>query len=1213
MPLNKLENFIKNTEGRILYVNPYDLDSTDAIENQGNSLTKPFKTIQRALLESARFSYLRGSDNDLIEKTTILLFPGEHLVDNRPGYAIKNDSGTAKAVSPAGAETVASTELSLTSTSIFDLTQSNNILYKFNSINGGVVVPRGTSIVGLDLRKTKVRPKYVPNPTDTTVNASSLFRITGTCYFWQFSMFDGDESGLVYTDPIDFSSNNQSKPTFSHHKLSCFEYADGVNVPSGYAITDLDMYYAKLSNAFNTESGRNIDQKWPANDLGFAKQRPEWEIVGAFASDPVTITSIISGDGATPNAVITVTTSTAHDLTAGTPIKIRGVGTDDYNISTKVQSVTNSTQFTYLLPFVRNNLPASPSAASATVVIETDTVSGASPYIFNCSLRSVWGMNGLHADGAKASGFRSLVTAQFTAVSLQKDDRAFVKYNESSRLYEGISVSKVTGSALSKGSSSTSASTVYHLDSNAVYRNGWECSHIKATNDAFIQIVSVFAIGFTRHFDARSGADYSVTNSNSNFGQLSLAASGFKKEAFSKDNKAYITSVITPKAITSVDENIDWVSIDVGLTTSVGISSHLYLYGYTNVNDKPPVIIQGYRVGAKVNDKIFVNDNSNTFSADIHMVDNEISTTGLTTASGTSSSYKEYSVSSVSSNILTLGSHNLLTGESILVISDTADLPENVEEHRKYYTIRHSGTQIKLASSLTNAQNGTAITIHGGVNLKVISRVSDKDAGDIGSPVQYDASNQNWFVHTNAGNNIFTNLNVATLGERTNTSYFKRKEDSRSIDEKLYKFRVVIPKEFDNTKDPEEGFVIQESSTTGARNATDFTITTIDGDDYEYKRNPRFISTCSVSSNTVTAISELPHDLNVGDQIIVRNVTSTDNTAGTINVGYNGTFAVTAVSNDKTFQYSTTDVGGLVHTPAGFTNDTSSRTVSLPRFERNDLKSNYYIYRSDIITPHVYNVQDGVYHFYVLNADNAIATEFTTSKFSQNVTDLYPQLDRDNYNDNPAASKSYARRSPIGDVVTNDLKKSITRETADKVLQDFFIGLPISSVATNSGISTITFSREHNLSGIVTYSSLDGGSGYTNGTYYNVKLLNNGTSTWDGATAKVVVSGGSISAVDIIAGGSAYTAGEELDFDTTNIGGGTGAGVTITSAGISTVIGNTVQVTGIGTTAGGYYRVTSVPSTTQIAVAATTGDPAIISGQYLINVGPEIEVSSTSF
>jgi hypothetical protein len=740
MPLNKLENFIKNTEGRILYVNPNDLDATDAVENQGNSLTKPFKTIQRALVESARFSYLKGSDNDITEKTTILLFPGEHLVDNRPGYAIKDVSGTATAVSPAGGETVASTEFSLKSDSVFDLTQSNNILYKFNSINGGVIVPRGTSIVGLDLRKTKIRPKYVPNPTDSGVNNSAIFRVTGACYFWQFSIFDGDETGLVYTDDSDFSVNNQSKPTFSHHKLTCFEYADGVTTPSGYALTDLSMYYAKLSNAYNTETGRNIDQKWPTNPLGFAAQRPEYEIVGAFAADAIDISSVISGDGATPGAVITVTTSTEHELTAGTPIKIKGVGVSDYNISTKVQSVTNSTTFTYLLPFVRNNLPASPSASGATVTIETDTVSGASPYIFNISMRSVWGMNGMHADGARASGFRSMVVAQFTAVSLQKDDRAFVKYNETSRLYEGITVSKVTGSALSRGSSSTSASTVYHLDPRAIYRNGWECSHIKASNDAFIQIVSVFAIGFTRHFDARTGADYSVTNSNSNFGQLSLAASGFKKEAFTKDDRGYITSVITPKAITSVDDNIDWISIDVGLTTSVGISSHLYLYGFNDVNDKPPVIIQGYRVGAKTSDKLYFTDDGTTYSSDIYMVDNEISTTGLTTATGTTSGYKEYSVSSVSSSTFTLGTHNLVTGEKVLLISDVADLPENIEEHRVYYAIRHSSTEIKLASSLTNAQNTTPITVYGGTQLRVVSRVSDKDAGDVGSPIQYDAS-----------------------------------------------------------------------------------------------------------------------------------------------------------------------------------------------------------------------------------------------------------------------------------------------------------------------------------------------------------------------------------------------------------------------------------------------------------------------------------------
>ena len=175
MPLNKLENFIKNAEGRILYVNPNDLDSTDGIENQGNSLTKPFKTIQRALIEAARFSYLKGNDNDFVERTTILLFPGEHIVDNRPGFGIKSEAGQAKAVSPGGDVTGAINTLSLTLDSNFDLTQENNILYKFNSVNGGVVIPRGTSIVGLDLRKTKVRPKYVPNPTDNNAKRVQYF------------------------------------------------------------------------------------------------------------------------------------------------------------------------------------------------------------------------------------------------------------------------------------------------------------------------------------------------------------------------------------------------------------------------------------------------------------------------------------------------------------------------------------------------------------------------------------------------------------------------------------------------------------------------------------------------------------------------------------------------------------------------------------------------------------------------------------------------------------------------------------------------------------------------------------------------------------------------------------------------------------------------------------------------------------------------------
>jgi len=1230
MPLNKLENFIKNTEGRILYVNPNDLDATDGIENQGNSLTKPFKTIQRALIESARFSYLRGNDNDITEKTTILLFPGEHLVDNRPGYAIKDNGGVATAVSPGGAESFAGSELTLTLNSNFDLTQGDNILYKFNSINGGVVVPRGTSIVGLDLRKTKIRPKYVPNPTDSNAPTSAIFRITGACYFWQFSIFDGNELGLVYTDPTDFSVNNQSKPTFSHHKLTCFEYADGVNLPSGYNITDLDMYYSKVSNAFNRASGREIDQKYPAEADSFAKQRPEWEIVGAFAADPIAITTIISGDGATPGTVVTVTTQTAHGLTSGTPIKIRGINVNDYNISTKVAQVINDTQFTYTLSKVKPNLPAGPAAglapgATAAVVIETDTVSGASPYIFNCSLRSVWGMQGMHADGSKAAGFRSMVVAQFTAISLQKDDRAFVKYNASNGTFDSIGLEKVTGETLSSDSSSINQEFVYHLDPNAIYRNGWETTHIKFTNDAFIQIVSVFAIGFTRHFEARSGGDGSITNSNSNFGQISLSADGFKKEAFDKDNKGYITSIVSPRAIVGEDSTIEWVQFDVTKTNSVGINNHLYLLGYTNQDIAPPIISQGYRIGARIGDKVYVNG----YSANILMTNGPV-TSISTIASGSSSSSKIYTptlTNGSNGTVYTIsGGHNLKNGESIRIFSETGDLPEGLEENVLYYAITSEkktalgALEIQIASSRTNASSQTplSITSYGGSQLRIESRVCDKEAGELGHPIQWDPNQNQWFVHTNANSQLYQYIGTLTTPE-TEISYVLRKEDDRSLDEKIYKLRYVVPKELVNGRAPSEGFIIQDSSSTTVRENSDFTLTTLKNSDYDYDRNPRFISTCTYDSvgKLVTVRSDKPHNLKLGDKIVVNNIISTTNTTGTDNIGFNGTFNVTSITNDKTFVYSSIDVFGTTHNPGNFTSNTNVRSKDLPKFTRNDLLENLYVYRAEVITPYIYNVQDGVYYLYVLNSGNSVSAEFTDSKYSQKVTDLYPQQDRDNYQDNPPAAKTFAKRFPLGDVSTSDLKRSLTRETVDRFANTFSHGKKISGVTEGGTSAVLTFDSEHQLAGIRAYTTLNGGSGHSDGTYYNVKLFNNNaapsSAVWDGATANVTVSGGSVTSATIVEGGSGYTDGEQLYFDSSTIGGTPQSNVIVNTAGISTATSNYVQVTGIGTTAGGYFRITDTSNKSAISIAKTTGDPRLVANQYAINLGPAVTISQTAY
>jgi len=1237
MPLNKLENFIKNTEGRILYVNPNDLDATDGIENQGNSLTKPFKTIQRALIESARFSYLRGSDNDITEKTTILLFPGEHLIDNRPGYAIKSINGVATAVSPSGAESFAGNELTLTLNSNFDLTQPDNVLYKFNSITGGIIVPRGTSIVGLDLRKTKIRPKYVPNPTDANVDPSAIFKITGACYFWQFSIFDGNESGLVYTDPVDFSELNQSKPTFSHHKLTCFEYADGVNLPAGYDITDLDMYYSKVGNAYNRASGREVDQKYPGQADAFAKQRPEWEIVGAFASDPVTITSIISGDGATPGSVVTVTTEKAHGLTAGTPIKIRGINVNDYNISTKVVQVLGDNVFTYSLASVRANLPAGPAAglapgATANVTIETDTVSGASPYIFNISLRSVFGMQGMNADGSKASGFRSMVVAQFTAVSLQKDDRAFVKYNKTNRTYDSISVTRVAGEALSSGSSSTNEAFVYHLDSDAVYRNGWKTTHIKMENDSVIQIVSVFAIGFHKHFEAKSGGDASITNSNSNFGQFSLAADGFKKDAFDKDNKGYVTSIVTPRSIAGEETAIEWVQFDVTKTKAVAQNNHFYLLGYTNEDIPPPVISQGYRIGARVGEKLYLDDDANF--GEVLMTNGPI-TSGNPIAQGFESSvklYKDVVLDNDPNNgtVYVLGSnHTLKNGESIRIFSETGDLPEGLEENRLYYAITRekksslATNEIQIASSRTNAdaQIPIFITSYGGVELRIESRVSDKEAGELGSPIQWDPNQNQWMIHIKGLGNpstLWTYINTLTTPE-SEISYFNRKEDERSLDEKLYKLRYVVPKELVNGRDPVSGFILQDSSSTNVRSVSDFTLNTLTTDDYDFNRNPRFISTCTFDSgsSTITIRAENNHNLKVGDKIVVEAVKSSTNPAADTKLGYNGTFLVEGVTDDKTFTLDSTDVFGTTHNPGTITNNLNVRDIELPRFTRSDVGRNFYVYRVETVTNYIKDVQDGVYYLYVLNSDNAIPVEFTEDKYTQKVVDLYPQLDRDNYDDNPPAAKTFAKRFPLGDVVTNDLKRSLTRETLDKFVNAFSIGKKVVGVANGATSATLILDEEHQLNGLNTYSVLNGGSGHSDGTYYGVRLFNDNSApasaVWDGATADITVSGGSVTAATIKEGGSGYTNGEQLYFDSSTIGGTPQANIQITSAGISTAEGNYVQVTGIGTTAGGYFRLTDVSNKKAVSIAKTAGDPVVVENQYIINLGPAVTVSQDSY
>jgi len=1197
MPLSRLQNFLKSVRGNILYVNPNDLDATDSIENQGNSLTRPFKTIQRALVEASRFSYQTGLSNDRFAQTTILLYPGEHVIDNRPGF-IANDGGggTAEYTSRDGTTGLAISPFDLTSN--FDLESSGNVLYQLNSIHGGVIVPRGTSIVGYDLRKTKLRPKYVPDPENTNIETSAIFRVTGGCYFWQFSMFDASPSGQAYKD----YTKNTFLPNFSHHKLTCFEFADGVNnieVKDTYlnvskTFSDLDNYYYKISDVYDDASGRPIAPDYPSGNIDIEPVIDETRIVGPKGGS-VGITSIRSGDGTSGNTTITVETSTAlSGLTVDMPLRIIGVTATGYDGQRTVKTVgSGSTTFTYEVDSVPSTLFETPSNAKAE--LQVDTVSSASPYVFNCSLLSVYGMNGLHADGAKATGFKSMVAAQFTGISLQKDSKAFVKYNTSSGVYDdSTTVDNIASDSLSR------------------YKPAYSNYHIHCSNDAVLQIVSCFAVGFNGHFLAQSGGDQSITNSNSNFGGSGLVAEGYKENAFSRDDVGYITHIIPPKEITTSESALEFVSLDVDKTLSVGNTSRLYLYNETNEAVKPETVLQGFRLGAKVDDELNViiplSGVSAEYSARIIMHNTAYGTNEPSSEKSFTLDRSAVGINSITNSILTLtGTHNFLSGESVRVISENGHLPDGIDEKLTYNVIDAdidsslATNQIKLAQNETDAlaDNFATLNNKGGI-ITVESRVSDKLAGDAGHPVQYDSGENQWYVNVATAateNNIYsTVIGFSTaIGTNTPRTYIKRKTDDRSQQDTLFRARYVVPAGVSSARPPIDGYVIQESCGDIETTANIQLVTLTNS---VQQRNQTFIADASYLSSTgiATITTEKPHNLETGAQVQLLNIVSTNNTTGIGTSGYNFKASVTGINSDRSFSVALSD------DPGTFDNDTSTRTIDLPYYKKKDYSSNFYIYRSTEIKKHVKDQQDGVYHLTILNSSNSPnISPFSTENFSQNITDLYPQTDRDNVNSDPDSARSFATPDDVGEVLTNDLKKSITKENIIRFGRDSNVGVGVTDIVSDIVVGTshtIHTDRDHGLFGVKAVGLGSTGFGYGSGsagTLYNANLTAIGSSTvGKSATAEIDIDAiGGITSIRIINSGSVFA------------------------------IGNTMAVTGIATTTGFVQGTVEVLSTydnindSLSVLGVTSNTYSSRNTQYRVtgyNIGEEkqIQVSTAS-
>lgn len=401
----------------VLYVNSYtgkdtfvggsystSGSATERIELQrlecGYTEARPFRTVNRAIIEAGIITSKSYYQNPLAnaDLVSIVLMPGVSVLLNGNGDAAVPEWESGKA--PGAGE-----------------------LQAFNpTTTGGILLPRGVSLCGMDLRKTIFRPDAVPAVADELPDASNrraIFKVTGTGYYFGFTFKDKEGS------------------TSSHHLLDCFQFASK---------DELDEFYAKIRSAFaGANNTGGLDPALAVTRIG------EYQIVG-------------------------------------------------------------------------------PRPASGNQTIDTDTTLSASPYIFNCSIRSNYGICGVFADGAKPTGFRSMVLAQFTGVSLQRDLSCWQKYDSTQ--------SPMWGNYFANYGEYINA------DPNNVRMNPARRSfHIRATNNAIMQEVSVFAIGQGIHHWVQSGGELTVTNSNSNFGGCAALADGYQGSAFVSDSNWNIASL----------------------------------------------------------------------------------------------------------------------------------------------------------------------------------------------------------------------------------------------------------------------------------------------------------------------------------------------------------------------------------------------------------------------------------------------------------------------------------------------------------------------------------------------------------------------------------------------------------------------------------------------------------------------------------------------
>lgn len=511
----------------VVYVGSDYPESTDSVNNDGSA--RPFSTINRACLEIARRSILQNqNDEPKNNRFTIVLLPGENIVYNDPGLSSLDFSGSNIVFT--AQETI-----------------SPETLTAFNPVSGGLPLPRGTSIVGLDPRKTKISPTFYPYWNVEGGEGSGEQHPRTNIISWTGNSF---VSNVTFVDKIAEALVNridgEAEDPAIFHSLSPHAFRsltkDGGAIVAGDKVSVT--YSANVTASyFGTPSVSPTKSLYvePLSPSTFRLLSEDGEVLARnqFPAEP--------SPGTEPPLFLTAKTqlSTHHRLsTLGYANSSqlnefyekvgRAFSDIDFAVSENTFNVVD-TEVNIVSRFGQQP------------VIENNEAREAEALAFNVTVRSNYGMCGIHIDGEAIGGVQKAGATHFTSVSLQQDANVYEVYfsQEWRSLKEAYSLGTSTalGSVKNDDAIIWMAEKVELENIRFFYRTEVISSSgtsglpedfsdsrhfmLKATNGAIIEGSNVTAIGTAIGCWAQHGGEIKLSNSSSILGGQALRSEGF--------------------------------------------------------------------------------------------------------------------------------------------------------------------------------------------------------------------------------------------------------------------------------------------------------------------------------------------------------------------------------------------------------------------------------------------------------------------------------------------------------------------------------------------------------------------------------------------------------------------------------------------------------------------------------------------------------------